>query len=58
MRWPLQQRHASLPRPELRLRQVRSYAIFAAAAVPVSLALHFAWEKPWWHLAARSLMRV
>ena len=35
-----------------------AYWIFAAFALPCSVAVHALWDTPWWHAAARWVMRV
>lgn len=33
-----------------------AYAIWAAVTAPLALALHLAWNTPWWHATARTLL--
>ena len=35
-----------------------AYGIWLAIYVPVSLLVDVLWDKPWWHAAARTIMRV
>jgi len=43
----------------LRNRAVHpAWAIAAVIALPFTLAVHVAWDTPWWHAAARGLMGV
>jgi hypothetical protein len=35
-----------------------AYGIWLAIYVPVALLVTAAWDKPWWHAAARTMMRV
>lgn len=35
-----------------------AYRIWLAIYVPACLLVDFAWDKPWWHLTARAIMRV
>lgn len=36
----------------------RAYLIFAALFIPLSIVVYGLWDSPWWHTAARHLMRV
>ena len=43
----------------LRNRRIhRAYLVLAAAYVPLSLLVEFAWDKPWWHDIAHLIMGV
>ena len=43
----------------IRNRQVHeAYRIWLAIYVPVAVMVTVAWDKPWWHAAARAIMRV
>lgn len=35
-----------------------SWLVFAAAYLPACVLTHWAWDQPWWHSAARSLMGI
>jgi hypothetical protein len=35
-----------------------AYGIWLAIYIPVALLVTAAWDKPWWHAAARTMMRV
>jgi hypothetical protein len=35
-----------------------AYGIWLAIYVPVALLVTALWDKPWWHAAARAMMRV
>lgn len=41
----------------LRNRRIhRAYWVFLAIYLPAAMAVHFAWDKPWWHESVRRLM--
>jgi hypothetical protein len=35
-----------------------AWLVWGALALPLTLAVHVAWDKPWWHAAARGIMGV